>query len=160
MRTIQIDDDVYRALEARVRGFEDTPNDVLRLILGPKTQPSSTQKTAKSTDTGASRKRGKAPKADLRALVRAGFLTEGETLFMHDYQGNRLNGIQAKIRDNKLEFEGQRLSMSDLTKQEMQRRGYKSNSYRGPQFWYTNRGKSVKELWDEYLQTAPKEFRG
>jgi len=35
MRTIEIDEEVYRALQKRARAFEDTPNDVLREILLP-----------------------------------------------------------------------------------------------------------------------------
>lgn len=73
-------------------------------------------------------------------------------LFMHDYQANKINGAQATVRGNDLEYKGNIYSMSALTREFMKKQGYDSDSYRGPQFWYTAQGKSVKELWDEYLK--------
>jgi hypothetical protein len=157
MRNVELDDDVFQALERRVQGFGDTPNLVVRRLLGiaplvatPKAEPKpsnvSTQK----------HKRGKAPKTNLRDLVRVGSLSEGQVLFMRDYQGNEIKGVQATVRGNDLEFKGNIYSMSALTRQHMKSQGYDSDSYRGPQFWYTAKGKSVKELWDEYLKAFAK----
>lgn len=152
MRTIQVDDDVYRSLEAHAQGFSDSPNAVLRRVLGvgPKAERSSAKLAVRAIRS----RRGKAPKTNLRDLVRVGSLSEGQKLFMHDYQGNRIDGVQANVSGNSLEFEGELLSMSALTRNVMQRQGYQSDSYRGPHFWFTAEGKSVRELWDEYLKTC------
>jgi hypothetical protein len=154
MRSIEVDDEVYHALESKVRGFGDTPNLVLRRLLGIGSAPSAALAPRPSTPKAPAqqRKRGKAPKTNLRDLVRIGSLSEGQVLFMHDYQGNKINGVQAAVRGNDLEYKGNIYSMSALTREVMKKQGYDSDSYRGPQFWYTVQGKSVKELWDEYLK--------
>lgn len=153
MRSIEVDDDVYTTLEAKVRGFGDTPNLVLKRLLGvgALSQPQVTKPIAVYAPSQ-KRKRGKAPKTNLRDLVRVGSLSEGQVLFMHDYQGNKINAVEASIRGNDLEYKGNIYSMSALSKEVMKKQGYDSDSYRGPQFWYTGHGKSVKELWDEYLK--------
>lgn len=156
MRTIQVDDEVYQTLEGLVQGFGDTPNTVLRRVLGvsPRgARPVDGRAAPKPRGMSGGGKRGKAPKANLRDLVRIGSLAEGQTLYMHDYQGARLEGVSARIHGNDLEYKGNRLSMSALTRKIMRDLGYQSDSYRGPQFWYTDEGKSVKELWEEYLRT-------
>ena len=66
-------------------------------------------------------------------------------------------GIQANIRGNQLDYKGEIISMSALTKKIMKEHGYQSDAYRGPKFWYTSDGKSVSELWEEYLKTGIKE---
>ena len=152
MRTLQVDDDVYCALESQVQGFGDTPNTVIRRLLNiPLTANGPVRKKVlKRPDTP--RKRGKAPKTNLKDLVRVGSLAEGQRLFMQDSQGQRLEGVEAGIVGNNLEFEGEEISMSALAKRVMQSRGYQSSAYRGPKFWFTAEGKSVMELWDEYLK--------
>lgn len=153
MRAIEIDEEVYRALEARVEGFGDTPNVVLRRLLGIGA-PAKAVVPAPWGERRSARKNGrsKARKANLGDLVRVGSLAEGQTLYMHNYQGRKVNGVQAIVRGNELEYEGRRGSMSALAKELMKDQGYGSDSYRGPQFWYTAEGKSVKDLWDEYLK--------
>ena len=85
-----------------------------------------------------------------------GSLREGQKLYLHDYQGNRLPGIEAVLRGNQLEYKGQFYSMSALTKKLMQQQGYQSDAYRGPKFWHTQDGRSVSELWDEYMKAGMK----
>ena len=154
MRSIEIDNDVYSFLEAKVQGFDDTPNFVLRRLLGIKTASSeeASSRPPVPIPSKLKRKRGKAPKTNLRDLVRVGSLSEGQTLYMHDYQGNKINGVQAQIRGNSLEYNGRFYSMSKLVREVMNKRGYGSNSFRGPQFWYTAQGKCIKDMWDEYLR--------
>lgn len=153
MRTIQVDDDVYGELERRVSGFGDTPNLVMRRLLkiGSKTPISpSPQSVVKKPQ----RDKGKAQRTNLKALVSVGSLKEGQALYIHDYQGNRLQGVEATVRGDKLEFNGEIVSMSALTRTVMQDRGYQNTQYRGPKFWFTAEGKSVMELWDEYLKAG------
>ncbi len=153
MRSIEVDEDVYSTLEGKVLGFGDTPNFVLRRLLGigpPSTAPTARPPAVKAP--AQTHKRGKAPKTNLRDLVRVGSMSEGQVLFMHDYQGNKINGAQASVRGNDLEYKGSIYSMSALTREFMKKQGYDSDSYRGPQFWYTAQGKSVKDLWDKYLK--------
>lgn len=154
MRSIEVDDEVYSTLESKVQGFGDTPNFVLRRLLGigPATITALASRPSVPKAPTQKRKRGKAPKTNLRDLVRVGSLSEGQMLFMHDYQGSKINGVQAAVHGNDLEYKGHIYSMSALTREVMKKQGYDSDSYRGPQFWYTAQGKSVKELWDEYLK--------
>lgn len=153
MHTIQVDDEVYRILESRVQGFGETPNKVLRREFGIDTGYSPSTEAQRLSNGSSPKPNGsKAPKASLRELVRVGRLAEGQELFMHDYQGNRIDGVKAEVRGNDLEHEGRICSMSALAREHMRRRGYESDSYRGPHFWHTAEGKSVKDLWDEYLR--------
>lgn len=156
MQTIEVDDSVYQFLESKVQGFGDSPNVVLRRLLGigaPKLQAARPVET-KSPQAGP--KRGKAPKANLRDLVRVGSLSEGQVLYLHDYRGTKVSGVQAHIRGNDLECKGQIKSMSALACDYMKTQGYDNDSYRGPEHWFTAQGRSVKDLWDEYLKAFPK----
>ena len=150
MNTIEIDDEVYLTLEKHVTGFEDTPNQVLRRVLGlsetPDAQPARTEVTENKLRT-------KAPKVDLETLIQIGSLTDGERLSFHDYQQNKVNGVEAIVRGKHLEFEGKRQSMSALASKVMQNQGYTCKSYRGPMFWYTSEGQSIHDLWQSYLNS-------
>ena len=42
-------------------------------------------------------------------------------------------------------------SIPEEKKQLLKENGFQSDSVRGPIFWYNENGKSVKELWDTYL---------
>ena len=151
MNTIQIDDEVYQALEQKVRGFKETPNSVLRRILGL------SGSDVPHTQTEAAvfkRVRSKAPRVDLSKLTQIGSITDGEPLSFRDYQQNKVNGVDAVVRGKQLEYEGKRYSMSALTHKIMKRQGYTSSAYRGPLFWYTRNGKSVHDLWQEYLSST------
>ena len=148
MNTIEIDNEVYQALENHVEGFSDTPNQVLRRILGlSETEHGGATNVKISPD----RARTKAPKVDLQTLIRVGSLADGERLSFRDYQQNKVNGVEATIRGKQLEYKGQRYSMSSLASEVMQNQGYVNKSYRGPIFWYTDKGKSIHELWQSYL---------
>ena len=151
MNTIQIDDEVYQALEQQVKGFKDTPNSVLRRILG---LPESSDSPAQSHVVTPARVRSKAPRVDLSTLSKIGSISDGETLSFRDYQQNKINGVEAVVRGKQLEYEGKRYSMSSLTHKIMKRQGYTSTAYRGPLFWYTQDGRSIHDLWQEYLRSS------
>lgn len=54
MRTIRVDDDVWKALQRRATAFEDTPNSVLRRVLrldNPDKQKGSTPRIPRGTKT-------------------------------------------------------------------------------------------------------------
>lgn len=155
MPTIEVDDEVFRALELRVRGFGDSPNKVLRREFElpdasgepeiPRTEPIERHPVR--------RIRRKAQKASLSTLARQGTLCEGQSLYLHDYRGMRTDG-EAKIKGDGLEYEGRLYSMSALTRQLMQEQGFGSEQCRGPHHWYTDQGQSIRELWESHLQRA------
>lgn len=164
MKTIEIDTDVFAYLEKNARPFVETaPNSVLRRLLGidgPATQPQKESPTASNVVGSDARPaesrpativaRTKARKAQLRSLVEKGFLRDGQTLYLIDYQGNRVKEISASVSGNHLVYIGQSYSMSDLAQQLLQREGgFGSDSVRGPAHWVTDDGKTVKALWQE-----------
>ena len=155
MYKIEVDESVYKFLERKVQGFGDTPNVVLRRLLGIGTLVSQPPKPVE-TKLPQKGKRSKAPKANFRDLVRVGSLSEGQVLYLHDYRGSKINGVQAHIQGNDLEYKGQLHSMSALARDQMKIQGYDNDSYRGPEHWFTAQGRSIKDLWDEYLKTFPK----
>ncbi|MDQ1362750.1 MAG: SeqA protein [Pseudomonadota bacterium] len=156
MQKIEVDDNVYQFLESKVQGFGDSPNIVLRRLLGIGTPKLQASKPVATKSPSAGSKRGKAPKANLQDLVRIGSLSEGQVLYLHDYRGTKISGVQAYIRGNDLECEGKMQSMSALARDHMKNQGYDNDSYRGPEHWFTAQGRSIKDLWDEYLKEFPK----
>ena len=148
MNTIQIDDEVYQALEQQVRGFKDSPNSVLRRILGLSEESDPQPQSAVVEPRGV---RSKAPRVDLSKLAQIGSISDGQTVSFRDYQQNKVNGAEAVVRGKQLEYEGKTYSMSALTHKIMKHQGYTSTAYRGPLFWYTQDGKSIHDLWQDYL---------
>ena len=106
MNTIEVDNEVYQALEKHVTGFQDTPNTVLRRMLGLSEDAEVLPgKSRLAPKTG----RTKAPKVDLATLVRIGSVSDGERLSFRDYQQNKVNGVEAIISGKQLEYEGKRI---------------------------------------------------
>ncbi|HET7062045.1 MAG TPA: hypothetical protein VFI43_07690 [Nitrosospira sp.] len=156
MQKIDVDDDVYQFLESKVQGFGDTPNTVLRRLLGIGASKLQASNSGDIKHPHATSMRGKAPKANLRDLVRVGSLSEGQVLYLHDYRGTKVGGVEACIHGNNLEYKGQIQSMSALARAHMKIQGYDNDSYRGPEHWFTAQGQSVKDLWIEYLKAFPR----
>lgn len=148
MISVEIDDEVYSLLTNQAIAFvEKTPNDVLRRLLKiskPKFQP--------IHQSGGNNRGRKKPKTNLSDLINAGLLVDGQELFLHDYQGNKLNGNKAKLFNGFLLYNAKSYSMSDLAQILLKENGFKSDSVRGPIFWYTENGKSIKDLWDVFLK--------
>lgn len=156
MRRIDIDDEIFAHLQGRAVPYVETPNDTLRRLLGLTIEQNGNAPTAASEDPPATVRRRSArkrAKASLGFLVSAGMLKNGQKLFLHDYQGNRIRGAEATVGGHGIwSTERDRLySMSDLAQELLKKEGYRSDSVRGPSHWYTHEGKSVTDLWDEYL---------
>jgi len=146
MKTIEIDEEVYAYLQSRAVAYVETPNLTLRRLFG-------LDKGGKK-EAGTPRFTGrKKPKTDLSKLVRAGLIQEGQLLSLRDYQGRVINGCEAAVSRGALLWNGKRYSMSNLAKILLKQQGYESESVRGPSFWYTEDGTSIKNLWDQYLKT-------
>lgn len=90
------------------------------------------------------------PKADLFDLTQAGLLRRGQKLFLHDYQGRRIPGMEAEVRSKQLVRDGRPYSMSRLATLLLGKQGYSSDSVRGPAHWFTEAGESVRALWEQY----------
>ncbi|MDD2918353.1 hypothetical protein [Rhodoferax sp.] len=163
--SIDIDDEVFSHLEKHAKPYVDTPNMTLRRLLGltdAQTLPTQSnavvevdpdlealylQAKASLGSTKASLARTKAPKADLRLLVKSGYLKDGEKLSFLDYQGNVVHKFSAVVSGGDLIYGGQRYSMSNLAKELLGELGFSSTSVRGPAHWANESGKSVKDLW-------------
>jgi hypothetical protein len=167
MQAIEIDTDVFAYLQKNARPFVDTPNSTLRRLLGIDT--STVQPRIKSPSSSDAElnalvaeslaivaTRAKAPKADLQLLCQKGFLRNGQKLYLIDYQGNRVQKVLAAISGTDLIYNGQRYSMSNLAQQLLGQAGFKSNAVRGPAHWATDDGKTIKDLWQQYLDGQSK----
>lgn len=179
MQQFAVDDDVVDAVWqlAKPRPFENLSfSSALRRVLGfsgngesaespgsalssaPITEqvPPTDEPTAELLDdlirdASNNRARSKAPKADLRELIRVGLLQKDEELFLVDYRGARLQQFKATISSGGLLFDGQHYSMSDLARQLLKKVGYESDSVRGPAHWANGRGVTVRGLWQQLL---------
>jgi hypothetical protein len=167
MQTIEIDTDIFAYLQKHARPFVDTPNSTLRRLLGIDASAVQSRKKSPSLldaesaapsaeDLTYATKRGKAPKADLQLLRQEGSLRDGQKLQLIDYQGKRVPKISAIISGSELIYVGQRYSMSNLAQQLLSQAGFKSNAVRGPAHWVTDDGKTVKDLWQQYLDSKSK----
>jgi hypothetical protein len=173
MQQFPVDDEVVEAVwkRAHPRPFENlTFNSALRRVLdldaspkghdaspssGDMSNPDETEprdELEKSLDKAlAARPRSKAPKTNLRELVLAGLLSNGEELFLVDYHGVRVQQFKATISGAFLQFKGQHYSMSDLARDLLKRIGFRSDSVRGPAHWVNAKEVSVKDLWQQLL---------
>lgn len=153
-RKIEVDEQVYRFLVKKIKDFNDTPNSVLRRLfnLGP---------SVGLLDMGSdynvveNDKHKRKPQTKLSALVVDGLLREGQVLNLII---NEAIACQAKIHGDLLDWQGAHYSMSALAVKFLQDQGYETEHARGPMYWFTDEGKSIKELWDVFLDT--KEFVG
>lgn len=168
MESIKIDNDVFAHLQKHARPFVDTPNSTLRRLLGidAPVNPANPKNTSPAVDAelekllaeslAAASSRAKAPKADLEILVKMGLLQNGQKVYLIDYQGNQVNKLFAVISGGDVIYNDQRYSMSNLAQELLTSVGYKSNSVRGPAHWVTDEGKSIKQLWQQYLDQTTK----
>jgi hypothetical protein len=152
MKTIQIEDDVYAFLQEQAIPFkETTPGMTLRRLLGLGRPPARRLAVRRpgTRETARVKAGRRQPKADLEVLVSADYLKQAETLELRDYQGRKIDGGEARVAGNGLSHNGRTYSMSALAAKLLKESGYRGDSVRGPAHWFTKRGKSVKELWDE-----------
>lgn len=161
MPTIQIDDEVFGLLQKSARPFVDTPNSALRRMLGlsvkaPVTNvppaPDELDQLLQQALAESRERRTKAPKANLKVLIRAGLLHEGERLYLVDYQGKKVTPYEAVVSGALLEFEGGHYTMSNLAQELLKKIGFKSDSVRGPSHWVTAKSVSVTELWQQLME--------
>jgi hypothetical protein len=159
MKTIEIDDQTYSYLQANAIAFVETPGDVIKrlLVIPVNADLSNNVKTNElvkqdnsdtSKNTNTKRKK---PKTNLPELIRAGLLKNGQRLFFQDYRGNRYHQYQVTLSSSSLIWKNNSYSMSDLAQELLNKHGYDNDFVRGPLFWITEEGKTVKELWDKYL---------
>jgi len=151
MKTIDVDDEVYAYLQSRAIPYTETkPNSTLRRLFNLNTK-TSFGNISEGQINQYKEKTGKKQKANLRKLVEAGLLKEGQALYLYDYQGRKIEGYEVIISCNSLLFNGISYSMSKLAKEGLKEKGFTSESVRGPMHWYNSDGISIKELWSHYL---------
>jgi len=152
MKTIKIDNEVYAFLQKKAIVFEENPNDVLRRIFNLN-QVNTPQKPAPD----ANRIPYKQPKTNLPDLIRLGVLSEGQKLiFQHGTKS--LTEYTATISGKGLIWKGKSYSMSELAGKALETIGLDGTSVRGPLFWFTEDGKSIKDIWEHYVRKQSKDF--
>ena len=177
MRTFPVDDDLVTLLweQAKPAPFEQLSfSEALRRVLvsGASQELASAQPLPKAKNRvptanellaeldalppGKGEPRGRAPKADLRELVRLGILKEGQELVFVDYKGHPQPKHKATIAGADLVYQRVRYSMSALSSFLLKQEGYIAESVRGPDHWATISGKRIRELWENVLQQRGK----
>ncbi|MFQ5508468.1 MAG: hypothetical protein ACE5FN_03930 [Leptospirillia bacterium] len=97
------------------------------------------------------------PRARLDELVKAGILKEGQKLILMDFQGNRVEGAEAVVREGQVHFDGRDCTMSSLAGELLRGCGYKSRAFRGPRHWHTEDGRSIEQLWRQFMSEKSEE---
>ncbi len=152
MKSIEIDNEVYACLRNQAIPFEEsTPNHVIRRILGLEKGSIPKEPSKKTTHSSNG---SKAPRADLRKLVQLGILQEGQKLVLN-YKDMLSNDYEAEIVGDRLLYQGKTYKMSSLVADILDQEGcgIPSRSYRGPEYWYTSGGISIRQLWEQYLKS-------
>ncbi len=149
MRTIEVDDEVFAYLASKAIPYQEiTPNLTLRRLFNLSGKASSGDiskgRTPQSTD-----KRQR--KTNLQELIKTDLIREGQTLFLYDYQGRKIDGYEAVVSGKSLLREGKPFSMSELAKEDLKEKGFTSESVRGPAHWYNSDGISIKDLWSQLI---------
>lgn len=173
MRTFPVDDDLVALVweQAQPAPFEQLSfSEALRRVLAraktsepPRAEPLARAETrapdademlaelaALPPSRGAAR--GRAPKADLRELVRLGYLKDGQELVFVDYKGHPQPKHRATVVGGELAYQKVRYSMSALSSLLLKQDGYIAESVRGPDHWATADGKRIRELWENVLK--------
>ncbi len=154
MKTIQIDHEVYTYLQKKAIVFEENPNAVLRRIFNLN-QVNKPQKSAPDNINN-SRIPHKQPKTNLHDLIRSGFLSEGQKLiFQHGTK--KLPEYTVTISGKGLIWKGKSYSMSELAGKALETIGLDGTSVRGPLFCFTEDGKCIKDIWEQYLRNQSKD---
>lgn len=164
MQSIQIDTDVFTFLQKNAIPLVDTPNTILRRLLGIEEQVKAAQLTSTKDEfdldqllrESVKNRRTRAPNANLKTLVSAGFLREGERLFLVDYQDQKIAGCEATVSGPLLSSKGQSSSMSKLAQEQLKKVGFESESVRGPSHWVNAKGVSVGKLWQQFTEQQAK----
>ena len=166
MHEIKIDDEVFALLQKNASPFVDSPNTALRRLLGLRINGTKTASAVEEENPledlyqeVMAHRRSKAPKANLKALVQAGLLRNGERLYLVDYQAKRA-GPEATLAGALLEYKGQHQTMSNLAQVLLKKQGFKADSVRGPAHWVTAKNVSVKDLWQQLLDKQVKQSAG
>ena len=173
MKPFPVDDDLVALLweQAKPAPFEQLSfSEALRRVLAGKTMqpPVPVQPLHKAKDrvptadellseldalpSGRGEPRSRAPKADLRELVRLGVLTEGQELVFVDYKGHLQPKHKATVVGADLAYRRVRYSMSALSSLLLKQEGYIAESVRGPDHWATADGKRIRQLWEIALK--------
>ena len=154
MPTIEVDATVYAYLKSKIVDFGDTPNSVLIRELGiaPKERTAAAQLAEREQIVSEREVQRRAPKTRMSELIKSGVLEEGQPLRFRDPRGKQVPGGEGAVSGDSLVYKKQTRSLSDVTAELMQSLGNSSDSYRGPEYWYTARGKSIRELWDAHLR--------
>lgn len=178
MKQIEVDDEIFQYLQTKAVPFVDTPNTILRRLLGmegaavptfvvelkpPQTKEAidaekllAELEALPSVPRRGKKVRSKQRKADLLTLIRAGMIRQSEKLFLVDYQGKKIPGYEAAVANNLLVWQNQHYSMSDLARMFLKKVGYTSDSVRGPAHWCNASGTTIKELWAQFLARSAK----
>ena len=151
MKPIEIDDEVFAYLESKAIPYiETTPNLTLRRLFNLNGKTSSGG-ISKGRAPQSKDRRRKQLKTKLQTLIKDGLIREGQTLFLHDYQGRRIEGYEAIISGKSLIWNGKSYSMSKLAETCLKKEGYTSNSVQGPARWFNSDDISVLDLWSQLL---------
>jgi hypothetical protein len=156
MRHIDIDDEVFDYIRSKAIPYEEkTPNDTLRRLFGLKRK----NKKITTTKIGVQPPSSKKPKADLQELVQSGLLEEGQKLILNYKEKKLSRKYEAIVSGKHLLWNGETCTMSRLVKIILRREGHAipSEAYRGPDYWYNSDGRSIKDLWEQYLNEFIKE---
>lgn len=155
MPNIKIDQETYHYLQKKAIAFVETPGDTVKRLLGLvayKVDEFSETEYVAEPDEVYPPGKDRQKKVSLFELIRAGMLKQGQKLIFQDYSGNQHLDYDVALSNGKLLWRNQTFSMSQLAQKFLKQKGHKATSVRGPIFWATTEGRTIAELWENYLK--------
>lgn len=154
MRSIQVDDEVYGFLLKNINEFGESPNQVLRRLLGITVSLNDKNQDIEHNDDAIKQAKTRGPRVKLSLLVRNGNLEEGQPLYLYS-QDLRKMLCMARVAGDYLIWKNKKYSMSSLALQMFKTDGHDIKAIRGPAYWFVGEEEddpSVADLWATYLE--------
>ena len=169
MITIDISEEMYKKLQKLAISFvEKTPEDVLTRVVRfyeantPNEGDSNHEEVKINAFVNEPQPSGihrnshtKRPRTKYQELEKEGSLSQGQTLNLHDYQGNRIPNEMATYENGELRVNGRLDSFSNHARERLAANGIRTKAARGPKHWANEEGLTVESMWNDFLERNP-----
>ncbi|MBI5521044.1 MAG: hypothetical protein HY910_00350 [Desulfarculus sp.] len=159
MRSIQVDDEVYAKLINNIREFGESPNQVLRRLLGLTAyyvENGQVSEGERDSPTKIGSVNTRAMRTKLSLLTASGYLREGQKLYLYS-QDLRNELCVAYVDGDYLVKNNKKYSMSSLALKMFKANGHNVKAVRGPAYWFVGEeddDPSIADLWAKYLEVT------
>ena len=159
MRSILVDDEIYSKLINNIREFGESPNHVLRRLLGLKdisVEHGQTVELNRDFPIEVESANTRAMRTKLSLLTAAGYLRDGQKVYLYSQDLSKQLCV-AFVDGDYLVKNNKKYSMSALALKMFKANGHNVKAVRGPAYWFVGEeddDPSIAELWAKYLEVV------